>query len=119
MMAPPPSTFEIRESRNDGWLRLSLTGELDRFSSRTLEDRLASLRATRSPVRLDLSQLDFIDSTGIHLLIQTVGDARMKGWQVQIEPDVSSQVMRLFRLVRLDRFILAPDARGHSQKSGG
>lgn len=118
-MGLPPPTFEIRESHKDGWLCLSLTGELDRFSSRRLENRLASLRATRSPVRLDLSHLDFIDSTGIHLLIQTVGDARMKRWQMRIEPDVSSQVMRLLRLVGLERFILAPDGRGPPQKSGG
>lgn len=117
MTVPPPPSFEIRESHQDGWLRLSLTGELDRFSSRRLEARLTSLRATRSPVRLDLSHLDFIDSTGIHLLIQTVGDARMKGWQIQIEPDVSRQVMRLLKLVRLDRFVLESGARGSSRKS--
>ena len=90
-------------------MRLSLTGELDRFSSRELEARLASFRATRSPVRLDLSRLDFIDSTGIHLLVQTVGDARMKGWQVQIDPNVSHQVMRLLKLVHLDHFVLEAD----------
>ena len=105
-MSGPRPTFEIDESRKDGWVRLGLTGELDRFSSRELEARLASLRATRSPVALDLSRLDFIDSTGIHLLIQTVGDARMKAWQVRIEPNVSQPVMRLLKLVHLDRFVL-------------
>ncbi len=101
-----PSAFEIHESRNAEWLRLTLTGELDRFSTPLLEDRLASLRATRSAVRLDLSRLEFIDSTGIHLLVQTIGDARMKGWAFQIEPDISPPVLRLLRLVHLDRFAL-------------
>lgn len=110
-MTQPPPTFQIHESHQDEWLRLSLTGELDRFSSRELEARLASLRATRSPVRLDLSHLAFIDSTGIHLLIQTIGDARMKAWQVHIEPDVSPQVMKLLRLVHLDRLVLETDGR--------
>jgi anti-sigma B factor antagonist/stage II sporulation protein AA (anti-sigma F factor antagonist) len=114
MTGPPPPIFEIRESRRDGWLRLSLTGELDRSSSRLLEERLASLRVTRSPVRLDLSQLDFIDSTGIHLLIRTVGDARIKGWQLEIEPTVSPQVMRLLKLVHLDRIILETNGRKSS-----
>jgi anti-anti-sigma factor len=99
----------------DGWLRLSLTGELDRSSSRQLEERMASLRATRAPVRLDLSQLAFMDSTGIHLLIQLVGDARMKKWQVQIEPNVSRQVLRLFKLVHLDRFLLDADGRASAE----
>ena len=78
-MGPPP-TFQIHESRVNGSLRLSLTGELDLVTTPVLEDRLASLRARKSPVRLDLSHLDFIDSTGLHLLIRTVGDARMKHW---------------------------------------
>jgi anti-anti-sigma factor len=117
MSGPPPPIFRIAESREDGWVRLSLTGELDRFSTRELEARLASLRATRSPTRLDLSRLDFIDSTGIHLLIQTVGDARMKGWQVRIEPNVSRQVMRLLKLVHLDGFVLEADGTGLGEKS--
>ncbi len=101
-----PSVFEIHESKNAEWLRLTLTGELDRFSTPLLEDRLASLRGTRSPVTLDLSRLQFIDSTGIHLLVQTIGDARMKGWSFQIDPDISPPVLRLLRLVRLEHFAL-------------
>src|SRR5436305_14596396 len=110
-MSGPPSTFEIRESPSGGSLRLSLTGELNLASAPKLEDRLARLRLRKSPVRLDLSKLEFIDSTGIHLLIQTVGEARIKGWPFQVEPDVGPQVMRLFRLVHLEQFVMsAPSA---------
>jgi anti-anti-sigma factor len=101
-----PQPFEIQEHRTEGWLWLSLIGELDRFSTPLLENRLASLRATRSPVTLDLSRLDFIDSTGIHLLIQTIGDARMKHWRFRIDRDISPPVMRLLKLVHLDQFAL-------------
>jgi anti-anti-sigma factor len=105
MTAPSP-TFEIHESRLDGWLRLSLTGELDRAAAPQLENRLAPLRVRRSRVRLDLSRLEFIDSSGIHLLVQTIGEARLKHWELEIEPELSPQVSRLFRLVHLDRFVL-------------
>jgi anti-anti-sigma factor len=93
----------------NGSLRLSLTGELDLGTSPELEDRLTRLRATKSPVTLDLSRLDFIDSTGLHLLVRMVGDARMKRWQLRIEPDVAPQVMSVFRLVHLDRFLARND----------
>jgi anti-anti-sigma factor len=106
-MRPPP-TLEIQESRTDGCLRLSLIGELDLAVATRLEDRLAPLRARRTAVKLDLSRLLFIDSTGIRLLIQTIGDARIKRWDLQIDPNVSPQVMRLFRLVHLDRFVFDP-----------
>ena len=105
-MTGPPTTFAIHESHDGAVLRLSLTGELDLGSVPTLEDRLASLRAIRSPVRLDLSHLEFIDSTGLHLLVRTIGDATIKGWQLQIDRDVAPEVMRLFKLVHLDRFVL-------------
>jgi anti-anti-sigma factor len=99
------ATFEIHESTTDHSLRLSLTGELDHATAPQLGDRLASLRAARYPVSLDLSQLEFIDSAGIHLLFQTMGESRLKGWDVTIEPDLSPQVLRLFKLVRLDRYV--------------
>ena len=106
-MPGPPVPFEIRETSQDGWLCLSLTGELDRAAANQLEGRLASLRVPRSPVRLDLSALDFIDSSGIRLLIQTIGDARLKHWDVEIDPHLSPPVERLFKLVHLDRFVLS------------
>jgi anti-anti-sigma factor len=104
-MTAPTTPFEIREHQVDGYVRLSLSGELDMMSTPMLDHRLASLRAARSPVRLDLSKLEFIDSTGLHLLVRTVGEARLKGWQLHIEPEVSSPVRSAFRLVHLDRFI--------------
>lgn len=103
-MGPRPP-FAISESTADGVLRLTLTGELDRWSVPLLEDRLGRLRVVREPVRLDLSKLDFIDSTGVRLLIQSVGDARIKHWQFQIERELAPQVSSLFRLMHLDRFI--------------
>ena len=96
--------FEVEEAERDGQFRLSLHGELDRASTRVLEDRLTSLRAKKRSVRLDLSKLEFIDSTGLQLLIRAMGDARMDGWELQIEPDVSVTVSRLFKLCRFDPF---------------
>ncbi len=37
--------------------------------------------------------------------MQTIGEARLKHWKVEIEPQLSPQVQRLFRLVHLDRFV--------------
>jgi len=109
-MTGPTQAFAIQESRADGWLRLSLSGELDLTVAPKLEEQLTRLRATMSPVRLDLSMLEFIDSTGLHLLIRTVGDARIKRWRFVIEPELTPQVLGLFKLVRLDQFILSADS---------
>jgi len=96
--------FEILEDRDHGELRLTLQGELDFASTPLLDDRLTRLRAKRRGVRLDLSELEFIDSTGLHLLIRSLGEARTNGWGFQIEPEVSPAVARLFKLVHFDPF---------------
>jgi anti-sigma B factor antagonist len=102
--------FEIRESQNDGSVLLALVGELDLDSTPVLEDRLTRLRAKKARVRLNLSELEFIDSTGLHLLIRSFSDARIDGWDFQIDPDIAPQVARLFALVHFDRFIVGNDS---------
>ena len=106
-MTGPLPTFEIRESHAGDAVRLSLTDELDIATTPVLEERLTRLRA--SPVRLDLSKLEFIDSTGLHLLVRMVGEARMKRWRLQVEPDVAPQVMHLLKLMHLERIVMDGD----------
>ena len=106
----PLKHFEIHESREDGGVRLVLTGELDLRSVTPLDHRLTSLRVMRTPVCLDLSQLQFIDSTGLSLLIRTVGDARIKKWQFVIDPNLTPQVRGLFKLARLEYFLIEDDS---------
>lgn len=100
-----PRQFAIDESREDGWVRVAVAGELDLRSVTSLDDRLTSLRARRTPVWLDLSRLEFIDSTGLSLLIRTVGDARIKKWRFVIDSQLSPQVRGLFKLARLEYFL--------------
>lgn len=104
MESGPP--FHIRETTTSGVLRLSLSGALDRRSVPVLEDRLARLRALRSPACLDLSGLELIDSAGVRVLIQSVCDARIKRWPLEIERDpVTPQVLSVFRLMHMERFV--------------
>jgi anti-anti-sigma factor len=104
-MSKRPPSFEIREGQTGYGVRLSLSGELDMATTPVLEDRLTRLMATRSPVRLDLSKLDFIDSTGVHLLVRMVGDARRKHWQLQIEPNLAPQVKHVVTVMHLERIV--------------
>jgi anti-anti-sigma factor len=105
-MTGPPSSFQILESDAGDAVRLSPAGDLDMQSAPLLDQRLTALRASKRPVLLDLSRVKFIDSTGLHLLIRTVGDARIKHWRLEIDPEVSPEVMRLLKLVKVDRFII-------------
>ena len=104
--------FEIEEAQNSDGVRLQLTGELDLGSMPALKHRLAQLQAENQAVCLDLSRLEFMDSSGIHLLMSALRDASQDGWRLTIGSDLPPQVSRLFKLVNLDRFFVEPALNG-------
>jgi anti-anti-sigma factor len=92
--------FAMRESvEADGRLRLTLLGDLDLAVADTLSARLEELKAAGSPVRLDLSRLAFIDSTGVQALLVALTDARWTGWRLEVAREVSPSVERAAQIV--------------------
>jgi anti-anti-sigma factor len=89
----------------DGALRLKLLGELDLTVADQLETRLRRLRAEGTSVRLDLSELSFIDSSGIRAVIHARLDGDREGWALDVDPDVSESVRRPFELLGLDEVL--------------
>jgi anti-anti-sigma factor len=49
-------------------------------------------------VTIDLSAVEFIDSTGLRLLLEAQADANHDGWDVAFEPNLPEQVSRLLDL---------------------
>jgi anti-sigma B factor antagonist len=106
--ASPPITlpqFDMTEDDQDGVLRLALEGELDLLTASALEDRLNQLAAQKRRVRLDLSELQFIDSAGIGALVGALTTAQDNGWALEVIPTFSAQVTRVLSLVGVDRLI--------------
>ena len=92
--------FGVEETvQPDGWTRLRLVGELDQATARGLSQRLDELKRSGAMVRLDLSGLDFIDSSGVRTLLLSLRDARGDGWQLEVEPEVSWQVDRVIKVL--------------------
>src|SRR5579864_4238333 len=101
------SSFDIEERQEPGWVRLALIGELDLGTVPGLEERLRRLAAAKQPVRVDLSRLDFIDSSGIRLLIQTLRYSRRDGWNVEVDMDMAEPVRQVLRLANVESLIVA------------
>ena len=99
-MAFAGPSFEIRESVDaDGAARLSLIGELDIAVADWVEERLRALRDDGRPVRLDLSQLDFIDSSGVRALVLGLKHSREVGHQLEVDHAVSATVRRMIEIM--------------------
>jgi anti-sigma B factor antagonist len=103
----PP--FQIVESPQPaGPTRVSLRGELDVSWVDEVRLRVEALSDGGAEIRLDLSELEFIDSTGISLLITLVKHARQTGGALKVDPVPPGQVRRVLELTGADRFLWPP-----------
>jgi anti-anti-sigma factor len=93
----------------DGWVRLSLLGELDLVAAEGLVGQLNERKLAGDPVRLDLSRLQFIDSSGVRAILVTVRDARRDAWQIEVEHQLGSQVARVFDVLGVRAMVWPPD----------
>jgi anti-anti-sigma factor len=89
-MSKPELRIDVFQE--EGAVRLALAGELDLGSAPMLMAELHQARAAHRSVVLDLSQLDFIDSTGVHVLIDAARSADRDGWEFTLSPELSPQV---------------------------
>jgi anti-sigma B factor antagonist len=92
--------FALREAQEDGRLVLRLSGDLDIAATDELQSRLDALREDgASPVVLDLSELEFIDSSGLACITRAIRDARQEGRELEVGRELRDQVKRLLELV--------------------
>ena len=99
-MALAGPSFEIQESvEGDGSLRVTLIGELDIAVADAVEERLRQYREDGRPVRLDLSQLDFIDSSGVQTVVLGLKHARRNGNELEVDRHVSASVQRMIEMM--------------------
>jgi anti-sigma B factor antagonist len=102
-MTVPSAVFRINEDVDlDGVVQLGLLGELDLAVTDGLARRLRELGRASKAVRLDLSQLSFIDSSGIRTLVNAVEDAEQNGWTLEIDSRLTRQVERVIKLTGVD-----------------
>lgn len=101
-----PAEFQIEQSMDaSGAVRLQLLGELDLAVAPALTARLAALKEARAAVRLDLSQLQFMDSTGLGTVLTAVLDARRDGWTLEVDPALARPVRRIIEVSGVSAYL--------------
>jgi anti-sigma B factor antagonist len=103
-----PATFEVQSEELEGGIRaLTVRGELDMNTAPELEQALEqALAEEEAAIMLDLSECEFIDSTGIALIV--------RAWQ-KLEGDggkgrfvlccINHQVRRLLKITGVESSI--------------
>ena len=90
--------------QKDGCLVFHFTGQLDAYSEKQFMEYVADvLKANKLPAVLDLSKIDFLDSSGLGALVQLAKqctDAKRSFVLVG-----NSRVTQTIKLVRLEEFL--------------
>ena len=108
MSQPSAASFERRDV--SGHRTLFVGGEIDLSNAHELRDQLGSaMRESHSPTVVDLSAVEFIDSSGIAALIDAHHDAPKFGSTVVVVAP-STACRRVFELLRLEDVLNIRDA---------
>ncbi|HEX8205101.1 MAG TPA: STAS domain-containing protein [Solirubrobacteraceae bacterium] len=87
------------DGRSPGEATLRLVGELDLVTAPMLRDELTRHQARGRRTVLDLSEVGFLDSTGLVLLMEA---AREPGHTIALRRGLSPSVARLFQVTRTE-----------------
>jgi anti-anti-sigma factor len=103
--------IDIRQG--DDVVQIVLAGEFDLASLPRFEDEIAAVEAALPPlIVIDLTDLTFMDSSGLRALVTADERARKSGRRVAIVPGPPA-VRRVFEITQLDkRLDLVEDASG-------
>lgn len=99
-------TVSLRGTREvrDNCQLFRLTGLLDAFSEPTFRKVLGSkIEEGPKHIILDLSQIDFVDSSGLGALVQLAKQAQTSEGTLQIV--TNARVTQTVKLVRLEKFL--------------
>jgi len=93
-------TLVVRRARDAGAEVVSLCGELDLANAGTAETELREALSKGDKVVIDMRELEFIDSTGIALLVSALGQ-NGNGAKLSFIPSESPAVTRVLELTGL------------------
>lgn len=110
--------FVAYSSSEDGVRLITLRGELDLASAPKLERELeAALAASEAPIIVDLSDLAFMDSTGLRALIMGQRNASDQQRPFAVARRADSFVARVFEIAGADRAFDLHDSRDAALES--
>lgn len=85
-------------------------GRLDSFAAPQLRSKLIALiEAGYNQIVLDLRTIEFMDSAGIAVLVNTLKRTRQSGGDTKLVTPYDDSTMRMFRLTQFDKIFTMVD----------
>ena len=99
-----PGTAFAVEVRTDQDTTLVLTGDVNRAAQAGIDDAYAESAAGPGRLILDFTDVEFINSTGIALIVGLLAKARASG-RIVIARGLTEHYREVFRITRLSDFL--------------
>jgi anti-anti-sigma factor len=77
---PVPDLLHVTAEPLEDAIVVRATGEIDMSTIKVLRRELDAARAQAATTLLDLSRVTFIDSTGLHLLLEATHSSAVSDW---------------------------------------
>jgi anti-sigma B factor antagonist len=98
--------FGIRVSPPQaGVVRVCVVGEVDLCTAPLLEQALVRELDAASDLLLDLSEVSFIDSSGLHAIVSVARAARTNGGMLVVDSPLPAQVRRVIEITHLEELL--------------
>ena len=99
------TNFDMRTKTEGSKTIIDLVGDLDFHTARQLREKLIELNSEGvTDVILDLAELDFIDSSGLSVLVAALKRLRNQGGDLVLQ-SVSDQTRRVLEVSGLSRVL--------------
>lgn len=103
---PQPQPFGIRVlPSGTGVVRVSVIGEVDPCTAPSLERALFRELDLGSDVLLDLSEVSFIDSSGLHAIVSAARKADAEGGKLSVTSPLPAQARRVIEITGLESLL--------------
>ena len=104
MRMPSEHDLSIEPVADEAGIRLRLCGELDLAFAPRLAEAIAEHARRGATVILDLSELTFMDSSGLAEILKAHNESQLDGWELRITT-ASGAVDRIFDLTDTRRLL--------------
>lgn len=99
--------LKFSEQKFDHHIMVSISGEVDIYTSQDLKDKLYNIIETNQcDLRLDCKELNYIDSTGLGIFVGALKKARQYDKKIVVS-GLKDNIKKLFIITGLDKvFVL-------------
>lgn len=98
--------FSVQTEHDEAVERVRVLGEMDLAVVGELDSEMRRVEATDAArIELDLDQLEFVDASGIRLLLALNRRSRSNGGRLRIRPASSPQVRRVLELTGVEELL--------------